>query len=98
MGVMESEGITAQQHWTNTAELLVRLFLSAKQLAQSHVTPPVGVPAALTEVGAWAKAPPGHLFRGTTGTGRLESFDTAATWAGISRSGCAWRIAHFLIR
>lgn len=43
MGVMESEGIPAQQHWANTTELLVRLFLLAKQLAQSHATPPVGV-------------------------------------------------------
>lgn len=48
MGVMESEGITAQQHWANTAELACPPFLSAKQLAQSHVTPPVGgSPAAL---------------------------------------------------
>lgn len=93
MGVMESEGITAQQHWANTAELACLPFLSAKQLAQSHVTPPVGVP-----LPHWLGNPPGHLFRGTTGTGRVESFDTAAAWAGISRSGCAWRIAYFLIR
>lgn len=59
MGVMESEGITAQQHWANTAELACLPFLSAKQLAQSHATPPVGVP-----LPHWLATPPDTFFAG----------------------------------
>lgn len=59
MGVMESEGITAQQHWANTAELACPPFFVGQAIGPITCYPSSGgSPAAL------AGQPPDTFFAG----------------------------------
>lgn len=60
MGVMESEGITAQQHWANTAELACPPFFVGQAIGPITCYPSSGGSPAAT---GWA-TPPVTFFAG----------------------------------